>query len=129
MRSGLVAPHVLSEIKAVGELNTDPISIGNWSRHPQGMVWFIEVGERITEVTKQGPEETPMALDNFMNNQEELEDQPVGEHEEYQAGPAPTVTLVMASGSISKPSTCLIKEIGKAALTAARTIIILHLVN
>ena len=59
----------------VGELNTDCISVGNWSRNPQGVLWFIVVWEGITEVTEQGPEETPMTVDDPMNNQEELEDQ------------------------------------------------------
>ena len=85
------------------ELKTDSISVGNWSRNPQGVLGFIEVGKGISEGTEQGPEETPMALDNTMNNQEELEDQPVGTYEEQQNGLTPTATIVMESGRVSKP--------------------------
>ena len=58
----------------------DPICVGNWSRNPQGVLWFIEVGEGITEVTEQRPEEACMTVNDPMNNQEELEDQSVEEH-------------------------------------------------
>ena len=113
----------------MGELNTNFISVGNWSRNSQGVLQFIEVGEGISDGTEQGPEETPMAVDKPTNNQEELEDQPVGDHEEQQNSPAPTVTTVMASGRVSRPPTCLIKEIGEAALTAVNETTILLLVN
>ena len=33
---------------SVGELNTDHISVGNWSHKTQGVSQFIEVGEEIT---------------------------------------------------------------------------------
>ena len=103
----------------VEELKTDSISVGNWSRNPQGVLWLIEVGEGITEATKQGPEETPMTVDDPTNNQEGLEVQPVGEHKEQQVEPVPTATTVTAAGRASMPQHAEIKEIGEAAHTAA----------
>ena len=51
----------------MGELNTNSISVGNWSRNSQGVLQFIEVGEGISDGTEQGPEETPMAVDKPTN--------------------------------------------------------------
>ena len=66
----------------MGELFTDHISVGNWSRKMQGVSRFIEVGEGICE----GNDEQPQEINNPTNNQNDLEDQPVGndiEEEEH----------------------------------------------
>ena len=49
MQCCIVTSDVLSESKHCGELNTDHISIGNWSNKSQGVSQFIEVAEGISE--------------------------------------------------------------------------------
>ena len=120
----------------VGELNTDHISVGNWSSKMQGVSQFIEVGEGIPEGTEEELQENNVP----MNNLNDLEDQPVGndieeeehptEEEEYlMEDEHPTTYTTTASGWVRKPPAHLVKEIGEATLTAAEQIIILLLVN
>ena len=35
------------KLTTVGESNMDPITVGNWARNPQGVLWLIEVGEGV----------------------------------------------------------------------------------
>ena len=66
----------------VGELHTDHISVGNKSRKTQGVLRFVEVGEGISE----GNDEELQDINNPTNNENDLEDQPVGndiEEEEH----------------------------------------------
>ena len=85
------------------------ISVGNWSKVPQGVLQFIEVGEGISKGMGQSPEETLVVAENPTNNQEVQEDQPVGDHKEPQEGLSPTKHTVMASGKVSKPPACVIE--------------------
>ena len=100
----------------VGEISTDHIAVGNWSNKTQGVSQFIEVGEG----TSKGVEQEPHKIENPMNNQDNLEDPPVGADKEDMEEESPTVHTTTVSGWISKPPACLIKEIGEAALTAAQ---------
>ena len=34
---------------SVGELNMDPITVGNWIRNSQGALWFIKVGKGVLD--------------------------------------------------------------------------------
>ena len=79
------------------------------------MSQFIEVGEGISEEVEQ----EPAAIENPMNIQDNLEDQPVGSDEEDPEEENPTVHTTMVSGQVGKPPAQLIKEIGEATLTAA----------
>ena len=120
----------------VGELNTDHISVGNWSSKMQGVSKSIEVGEGIPGGTEEQLQENNVP----MNNLNDLEDQPVGNDIEQEEHPTeeeeylmedehPTTYTTTASGWVHKPPAHLIKEIGEATLTAAEQIIILLLVN
>ena len=71
-----------------------------------------------------------MEVDCCWNNQNDLEDQPVGNDIEEEESPTeeeehpmdeehPTTYTTTASGQVSKPPACLIEEIREAALTAA----------
>ena len=35
------------KLNTAGEFNTDPITVGNWARNPQVVLWFIEVGREL----------------------------------------------------------------------------------
>ena len=94
--------------KNAHELNTDPITVGNWTRNMQGVLRFIEVGEGVSK----GPvtENAELAQDNENSLIEnKLEDQPIENQEAHvenlnvmEARPAPsTPTVVMASGRVS----------------------------
>ena len=106
----MATSHVFHKAKNAQELNTDPISVGNWTRNMQGVLRFIEVGEGVFE----GPvmENAELMEDN--NNpliENEFEDQPIEEQEAHvenlnvtEAGLAPsTPTVVMSSGRVSQP--------------------------
>ena len=76
--------------------------------------------EGISEGIGQGPEETCIVVKNPIDSHKELEDQPVGEHEEPQEGLTSTEHAVNASGRVSKPPAHLIEEMGETALMAAK---------
>ena len=81
------------------------------------------MGEGIYERIEEGPEES----ENPMNTLNNLEGHPFGndneedtEEEHPMEEDLPTAYSTTASGQVSKLPACLIKEIGEAALSAAK---------
>ena len=87
------------------------------------------MGQVISEGIGQDPEETPMTVKNPMNNQDEMEDKAVDDHEEQQADPTPTEHTEMTSGRVSKPQHISSKKLVRPHSLLPNKIIILLLMN
>ena len=104
--------------KSVQEMVTDQVTVGSWSHNPQGVLRFIEVGERISESVVQGNNNSINQNYESINEtgaeQHQVEHNPVSNN----AGP-PGEVMTTSSSRFSRATTRLIEEIGEVALMAA----------